>query len=60
MPTQKQVLRCFQICQKLTSMYLFIDLVRFDERTENIVIFAGQETLIEIYQSGNWRFIDET
>ena len=60
MPTYQQLLRCFQICQNITNMYLSIDLVRFDERTGNIIIFAGEETLIEIYSNGNWRFVDET
>ncbi|WP_038529787.1 DUF6888 family protein [Synechocystis sp. CS-94] len=59
MPSPEQVLRCFQLCQNLTNMYLSIDLVRFDQRTENVVIIAGEETLIEIYSNGNWRFINE-
>jgi hypothetical protein len=59
LPTTEQALRCFQICQNLTKMYLSIDLVSLDLRTGNIIIIAGEETLIEIYPNGNWRFINE-
>jgi hypothetical protein len=59
LPTNQQVLRCFQISQNLTKMYLSLDLVRFDERTGNIIIIAGKEIIIEIYPNGNWRFINE-
>lgn len=59
MPTIKQALRCFQLCQNLTNMYLSIDLVHLDQRTKNIIIIAGEEILVEIYPNGNWRFIDE-
>ncbi len=59
MPTTEQTLRCFQICQNLTKMYLSIDLVSLDHRTGNIVIIAVRETVIEIYPNGNWRFINE-
>ncbi len=41
-------------------MYLSVDLVRFDERTGNIIIIAGEETIIEIYANGYWRFVNET
>jgi len=59
LPTEKQALRCFQICQNLTNMYLSIDLIRLDERTKNIIIISGDETIIEIYPNGKWRFINE-
>ncbi|WP_430540906.1 DUF6888 family protein [Roseofilum casamattae] len=59
MPTTQQVLRCFQFCQNLTTMYLSVDMVRLDERTGNAIIMAGEEILIEVYPNGNWRFINE-
>ncbi|WP_413039169.1 DUF6888 family protein [Roseofilum sp. Belize BBD 4] len=37
MPTTQQALRCFQICQNLTSMYRSVDMVRLDERTGNVI-----------------------
>ena len=59
MPTVEQALRCFQLCQNLTDMYLSIDLVRLDMRTGYCIIIAGDEVLIEVYPNGNWRFIYE-
>lgn len=59
MPTTQQALRCFQLWQNLTTMYISIDMVRLDERTGNAVILTGEEILIEIYPNGNWRFVDE-
>ena len=59
MPTTKQALRCFELCQNLTGMYLSVDMVRLDQRTGNVIIIAGAEILIEIYPNGNWRFVDE-
>ncbi len=59
MPTTQQALRCFQLCQNLTTMYISIDMVRLDERTGNAIIPTGEEILIEIYPNGNWRFVDE-
>lgn len=44
---------CFQLCQNLTNMYLSIDMVRLDNRTGNVIILAGRETLIEIYPNEN-------
>ena len=53
MPTTQQAFRCFQLCQNLTNMYLSIDMVRLDNRTGNVIILAGRETLIEIYPNEN-------
>ncbi|MBO1352213.1 MAG: hypothetical protein EBE86_034840 [Hormoscilla sp. GUM202] len=59
MPTTQQALRCFQLCQNLTTMYRSVDMVRLDERTGNAIMMTGEEILIEIYPNGNWRFINE-
>ena len=59
MPTTQPAFRCFQLCQNLTNMYLSIDMVRLDNRTGNVIILAGRETLIEIYPNENQRFINE-
>jgi hypothetical protein len=31
-----------------------INLVRIDERTQNLVVLAGEEVAIEIQPDGNW------
>jgi hypothetical protein len=59
LPTTQQALRCFQLCQNLTNLYLSVDLVRLDQRTGHVIILSGEEILIEIYQNGNWRFVNE-
>jgi len=59
LPTTQQALRCFQLCQNLTTMYRSVDMVRLDERTGNAIIMTGEEILIEIYPNGNWRFVNE-
>ncbi len=59
MPTTEQALRCFQLCQNLTNLYISIDMVRLDERTGNVILLTGEEILIEIYPNGTWRFINE-
>lgn len=40
------------MCQNLTSMYLPINLVTIDERTENLYILAGEELEILINLQG--------
>lgn len=40
-------------------MYVPIYLVRFDERTSNIYILAGEEIEIEIDPDGEWRYANE-
>lgn len=57
LPTTEQTLTCFILCQRLTSLYRSIFLVRLDERTEDIYILAGEETEILIDKHGNWEFI---
>ncbi|MBC6475799.1 MAG: hypothetical protein GDA48_25785 [Hormoscilla sp. GM102CHS1] len=52
MPTAAQALKCFIICYDLTKMYVQIYLVRIDERTDNIVILAGEEIELEIDRNG--------
>ncbi len=59
LPTTQQASRCFQLCQNLTNMYLSLDLVRLDQRMGNVIILSGEEILIEIYQNGNWKFVNE-
>ena len=48
MPTEKQAVKCFIMCQRITQMYLPIYLVRLDERTNDIFILAGEDIQILI------------
>lgn len=48
MPTTKQAVKCFLMCQQITQMYLPIFLVRLDERTNDIFILAGEDIQILI------------
>ncbi|WP_390091472.1 DUF6888 family protein [Geminocystis herdmanii] len=58
MPTELQTLSCFIACQTLTTMYLPIYLVRFDERIDEIFILAGDNIQILIDRNGDRRFIE--
>ncbi len=52
MPTEKQAVKCFLMCQQITQMYLPIFLVRLDERTNDIFILAGENIQILIDNQG--------
>lgn len=53
-PTTAQIWQCFVICYQLTKMYMPIYLVRLDERTNEVVILAGEEIEISIKPNGQW------
>lgn len=57
MPTNQQLKTCFLLCYSNTAVYLPIYLVTVDRRTKNVVILAGEETEIEIYPNGLWRYV---
>jgi hypothetical protein len=38
-------------------MYLPVHIVRFDEQTGDIFLFAGEETAILINRNGLWRLL---
>jgi hypothetical protein len=52
MPTEKQAVMCFVICQRITQMYLPIFLIRLDERTNDIFILAGENIQVLIDRDG--------
>jgi hypothetical protein len=56
LPTGEQGKSCVRVCQYLTNFYRPIELVRFDERTGIVYIFAGEELQVVIYRDGKWRF----
>jgi hypothetical protein len=55
LPTPAQTLECFRVCYYLTEMYQPLYIVRLDERTNEIVIVAGQEIAISIDREGKRR-----
>lgn len=57
LPTYAQTLECFPVFQQLTRLYLPIYLVRLDERTDNIVIIAGEEVVMQINRDGDSKIL---
>ncbi|WP_139374504.1 DUF6888 family protein [Microcystis aeruginosa FBCC-A68] len=56
-PTAAQQLTCFILSYWATKMYLPVNIVRIDERTENIFFLAGEEQEIIIFKNGDWRYV---
>ncbi|WP_442947680.1 DUF6888 family protein [Nostoc sp.] len=46
MPTPEQKTQCYILCCWFTKLYLPINIVRMDERTENLFFLAGEENII--------------
>jgi hypothetical protein len=57
LPNQVQALNSFIVCYNLTKLYLPIFIVRQDERTGNVFILAGEETIVLISLNGERRFL---
>ncbi len=51
---------CVIICQYLSNFYRGIELFRFNDKTGNVFILAGDELQILIFRDGTWRFVNET
>jgi hypothetical protein len=51
-PTVEQTMELYKMCQNLTSMYLPINLITIDERTQNLYLLAGQELEVLINPQG--------
>jgi hypothetical protein len=51
-PTVEQTTQMYRICSSLTQMYLPIYLIRVDERTGDLIILAGEETIAVIDKQG--------
>jgi hypothetical protein len=47
-PTSEQLKQLYRVLTWLTRMYLPIYLLTLDERTDNIVVIAGEETVVVI------------
>ncbi|WP_089127772.1 DUF6888 family protein [Tolypothrix sp. NIES-4075] len=59
LPTAKQGIECIKVCQMLSNLYQDIHLFRFDEKTGEIYILAGETIEIIINREGIWEFINE-
>lgn len=51
---------CLRVCQMLSDGYQPIYVFRFDGKTGNVFILAGENIQILVKQDGNWEFINET
>ncbi|WP_375470891.1 DUF6888 family protein [uncultured Nostoc sp.] len=51
-PTSEQLKQLYRVLTWLTRMYLPVYLVSLDERTDNIVVIAGEETVVVINPEG--------
>ncbi|WP_390883533.1 DUF6888 family protein [Kovacikia minuta] len=52
MPTTAQALACFDVCQRLTNLFLPIFIVRLDRRIEQIFILSGEDFQVLIDRDG--------
>ncbi|WP_410500446.1 DUF6888 family protein [Chroococcidiopsis sp. SAG 2025] len=59
-PTNEQAQACLRVCQMLSNLYKDIHLFRFDDRTGDIYILAGENLQIIVSPNKPWRFVDET
>ncbi|MBN3888048.1 MULTISPECIES: DUF6888 family protein [unclassified Nostoc] len=50
--TSEQLKQLYRVLICLTRMYLSVYLVSLDERTDNIVVIAGEETVLVINLEG--------
>lgn len=57
--TFEQSVKSVELCQSLSDMYQDIHLFRFNDRSGEIYILAGEDIEILIASNGTWRFINE-
>jgi hypothetical protein len=58
-PTAKQAITCLIVCQMLSNLYRDIQVFRFDDKTGDVFILAGDELQIIVPRNEPWRFVDE-
>jgi hypothetical protein len=56
-PTAEQALTCLRVCQMLSNCFRDIQLFRFNARTGEVYIIAGDELEIIVSRNGLWRFL---
>ncbi len=54
-PTSKQTFELFSVCVRLSNVFMPINVVRLDERTNQIYILAGESIEMLIYLNGKAR-----
>ncbi|WP_442943288.1 DUF6888 family protein [Nostoc sp.] len=52
-------LACVRVCQMLSNLYKDIRLFRFDDKTEQVYILAGDELQVIVLSNGIWDFVNE-
>ena len=57
-PTVEQLKTCHRFLVSFTKMLLPVNLVRVDERTENLILLIGETIVVEIYQNGEFEIDD--
>lgn len=58
MPTNDQAQACFRVCQMLSNYFRDIQVFRFDDQTNTVFVFAGEELQIIVNSQGHWRFLN--
>ena len=59
LPTAEQNFTSVYICQMLSNYFRNIEVFRFNERTSEIYIFAGEELQSIVSSNRRWRFVNE-
>ncbi|WP_442947409.1 DUF6888 family protein [Nostoc sp.] len=59
LPTTEQALACVRVCQMLSNLYKDIRLFRFDDKTGQVYILAGDELQVIVLNNGIWDFVNE-
>ncbi|WP_442948585.1 DUF6888 family protein [Nostoc sp.] len=59
LPTTDQALACLRVCQMLSNLYKDIRLFRFDDKTGQVYILAGDEVQVIVFSNGIWDFVNE-
>ncbi len=54
--TTEQAIVGLRLCHNVTNMYQTIQLIRIDERTQDLLILVGTEIEIIVSPNGKWRF----
>ncbi|WP_442939891.1 DUF6888 family protein [Nostoc sp.] len=55
----EQALVCVRVCQMLSNLYKDIRLFRFDDKTGQVYILAGDELQVIVLNNGIWDFVNE-
>jgi len=54
-PTSRQTFEFFSVCVRLSNVFMPINVIRLDERTNQIYILAGESIEMLIYSNGKAR-----